>query len=175
MDPVIAIGAPAPPFRLDDLQGVSHGLEDYRGRLVVVNFWSAECPWAGRADQIMLDAGLPWRQGVVLLSIASNVNEPLDLLEREAAQRGLPLVLRDPHHQVADLYQAVTTPHLYLIDQDGVLRYQGALDDVTFRQRTPTRSFLLEAVEALLAGRQPEPAQTPPYGCAIVRYPIGAL
>jgi hypothetical protein len=57
-----------------------------------------------------------------------------------------------------------------VIDQAGLLRYQGAVDDVTFRQRTPTRYYLREAVEALLAGRQPQPQETPPYGCTVVRY-----
>ena len=70
----------------------------------------------------------------------------------------------------SDLYAAVTTPHPYVLDQDGILRYQGALDDVTFRQRTPTRFYLRQAVEAVLAGHAPEPAQTSPYGCTIVRF-----
>ena len=89
-----------------------------------------------------------------------------------AAERQIPLVLRDAHQQVAELYGAQTTPHLLLVDRKGILRYQGAFDDVTFRQRRPTRSYLRQAVEAIQAGRDPDPAQTPPYGCALVRYAL---
>jgi hypothetical protein len=78
--------------------------------------------------------------------------------------------LHDSQGLVAE-HGAQTTPHLFLIDPGGFLRYQGAFDDVTFRQRTPTQAYLYQAVEALLAGRLPDPAETPAYGCAIVRYP----
>jgi hypothetical protein len=57
-----------------------------------------------------------------------------------------------------------------VIDATGILRYRGAFDDVTFRQRTPARFYLKEAVEVLLAGKLPDPAETQPYGCTIVRY-----
>jgi hypothetical protein len=70
---------------------------------------------------------------------------------------------------VADLYQALTTPHVFVIDRDGILRYAGAVDDVSFRQRRPTRFYLDEAVEALLDGQLPAVAETPAYGCTIVR------
>ena len=55
------------------------------------------------------------------------------------------------------------------MDREGILRYRGAVDDVTFRQGNPTRFFLEEAVEALLDGRLPELTEMPAYGCAIVR------
>ncbi len=88
----------------------------------------------------------------------------------EAARiRRLPLVLVDREDVVADLYEAQTTPHVFVIDRDGILRYRGAVDDVTFRLRKPTRFFLDEAVEALLDGRLPALAETPAYGCTIVR------
>jgi peroxiredoxin len=160
----------APPFTLLDLEGNPHSLDSYLGRVVVLNFWSAECPHAERADRELTLYLDQWGGEVDLVPIASNTNESLDLLQRVADERGLPLVLHDPTGQVADLYAAVTTPHPYVLDQDGILRYQGALDDVTFRQRTPTRFYLRQAVEAVLAGHAPEPAQTSPYGCTIVRF-----
>jgi len=55
------------------------------------------------------------------------------------------------------------------VDVAGILRYQGALDDVTFRQREPNRFYVKEVVDALLAGRLPEVASAPAYGCTIVR------
>jgi hypothetical protein len=90
-------------------------------------------------------------------------------VEQAASARRLTTVLVDVQQAVSDLYAAVTTPHVFLVDRDGILRYRGAVDDVTFRQRQATRSFLREAVEALLSGRLPEVRETPAYGCAIVR------
>lgn len=170
MGTLIPNNQPAPTFTLPDLQGNPHSLDSYLGRVVVLNFWSAECPHAERADRELTPCLDQWSGEVALVSIASNTNEPLDLLQRVADERGLPLVLHDLTGQVADSYAAVTTPHLYVLDQDGILRYQGAFDDVTFRQRTPTRFYLRQAVEAVLAGQAPEPAQTSPYGCTIVRF-----
>ncbi len=90
-------------------------------------------------------------------------------MEEAARARRLPLVLFDAEHLVADLYEAVTTPHTFIVDREGILRYRGAIDDVTFRQRKATRFYLEEAVEALLDGRVPELQETPAYGCTIVR------
>ena len=84
-------------------------------------------------------------------------------------QRGLPTVLIDAEHVVADLYEAVTTPHVFVVDKEGILRYRGAVDDVTFRQRKAARFFLDEAVESLLNGHLPTLTETPAYGCTIVR------
>jgi peroxiredoxin len=164
-------GQPAPVFSLPDLDGKVHSLDEARGRIAVINFWSAECPQSARADgELLTSLGL-WGERVRLLTIAANANETPDMLRRVAGERGLPLLLHDPDQQVVDLYGAQTTPHLFVVDPEGILRYQGALDDVTFRRRVPTQQYLLQAVEALLAGRLPEVEGMPAYGCMIVRYP----
>ncbi|MGE5464450.1 MAG: redoxin domain-containing protein [Syntrophothermus sp.] len=163
------LNQPAPDFQLPDLQGNLHRLCDYRGRIVIVNFWSAECPHSERTDRSTMACLVQWGQDVQLLSIAANRNESAPLVEEAARTRRLPLVLLDADHAVADLYEAVTTPHSFVVDRQGILRYRGAVDDVTFRQRKATRFYLEEAVEALLTDRLPELQETPGYGCAIVR------
>jgi hypothetical protein len=110
-----------------------------------------------------------WGGDVVMLSIAANRNESVRELEEAGKTRSLPTVLIDAQHSVADLFEAVTTPHAFVIDREGILRYRGAVDDVTFRHRKATRFYLEEAVEALLDGRLPELTETPAYGCTIVR------
>ena len=105
----------------------------------------------------------------MLLSVAANRSEPIPMLAEAATTRRLPLVLVDAEQVVADLYEAQTTPQVFVIDREGILRYRGAVDDVTFRQRKATRFFLEEAVEALLENRLPELAEMPAYGCTIVR------
>jgi len=177
--PAPLLDHPAPDFTLFDLDGNIHHLADYRGHYVILNFWSAECPWSERTDQALIPALARWaassRHGnaphVVLLPIAPNANEPPEKLAAVAAARGLPLVLRDTDRQVTEIYNAQTTPHVFVISPAGILRYQGAFDDVTFRQRTLTRHYLKDAVDALLRGDAPDPSETPAYGCTIVFYP----
>ena len=170
VDTILKINQLAPDFTLTDLSGRPHTLSDLRGKIVIVNFWSAECPWAERADGLLIPYLKEWGDQVALLPIASNANESPQLLSQIGEERGLPVILRDKYHRVADTYGAQATPHLFVVDQEGILRYQGAFDDVTFRKREPSQPYLKDAVESVLSGGQPDPAQTPPYGCAIVKY-----
>jgi peroxiredoxin len=165
----VELNRPAPDFELPDLHGRMHRLSDYRGRIVIVNFWSCECPHSERTDRSLMALLAQWGTEAVLLFIAANRSESIPMLADAARARRLPLVLVDARHSVADLYGAQTTPHVFVIDRGGILRYRGAADDVTFRQRQASRFFLEEAVEALLAGHFPPLAETPAYGCTIVR------
>ncbi len=169
-DDSLHVNLEAPDFSLPDLNGIPQTLSDLRSRIVILNFWSAECPWCEAVDQALVALLNNWGESVVLIAIASNANESADLIAQTAKERSLPLVLVDAERKIADLYRAQTTPHLFVIDAEGILRYQGAFNDVTFRQRTPTQDYLAQAVEALHKGLLPDPAQTPSYGCAMVRY-----
>jgi peroxiredoxin len=166
---IMEINYSAPDFELPDLEGRRHRLSDYRGRIVIVNFWSCECPHSERTDKAIMAMLVQWRNDVTMLSIASNRNENVEALKNAADVRRLPTVLVDAQCSVADLFEAQTTPHVYLIDREGVLRYRGAIDNSTFRNRTPTRFFLDEVVESLLEGHLPTLTESPAYGCTIVR------
>ena len=172
MDSLIQINQPAPEFELTDLKGVLHRLAVAQGQVLVLNFWSSECPWAQRGDGILAELKPAWGDRVELWSIASNANETDEQLALAAAAREPGLVLRDAEHVVADLYGAVTTPHFFVIDEKGILRYRGAPDDTSFRQSEATVYYLKDAVEALLNGREPNPAETAGYGCTIVRHAL---
>ena len=163
------INHPAPDFELPDLEGGPHRLSDYRGKIVIINFWSCECPHSERTDKAIMAMFVQWRDDVVMLSIAANRSENVEALKNAANARRLPTVLLDANCFAADLYDAQTTPHVYVIDRDGILRYRGAVDDMTFRKRIPTRFFLDEAVESLLEGHLPALTESPAYGCTIVR------
>jgi peroxiredoxin len=160
----------APEFTLPDLDGRIHMLSDYRGQIVIVNFWSAECPHAERADTHITTCLTQWGPDVALVSIASNANESDEMLGAVARQRELPLLLRDADQSVADRYEVQSTPHAFVIDRQGILRYRGAVDDVAFRQRVATRFYLKEAIDALLVGHLPEITDAQPFGCMLVRH-----
>jgi thiol-disulfide isomerase/thioredoxin len=173
MDTVARIGAPAPDFRLTDLEGRMHTPRRASGHILVLNFWSAECPHSVRLDQALTDLQAAWGGKVEVWCIAPNANEDLASIRAAAEARGVPVVLPDASQVAADRYGVMATPHLFVLDGEGILRYSGAPDDVTFRQRTPTRNYLSQAIEALLAGREPDPAQTRAFGCAVTRFPTG--
>lgn len=158
-----------PNFSLPDLNGNINQLNDFRGKIVIINFWSCECPHSERTDKSILSISVQWQEDVVLLTIASNRNENVEEIKDISAARRIPNVWLDADCEIANLFEAVTNPHVFVIDKEGVLRYQGAVDDAKFRQKIPTRFFLDEAIEALLAGRLPEVQESLAYGCAIVR------
>lgn len=169
MDSLAPTSTPAPLFELPDLHGQSHRLADQLGHVVVLNFWSAECPWCERTDRQIASYLKDWGDQIIFWNIACNANEPVELLATTARQRNLPVLLVDNDQHVADLYQAHITPHVYVIDPQGILTYQGAVDDITFRRRIATRHYLQEAVEAILRGQPVPVTRTPAYGCTIVR------
>jgi len=171
MDSLSLIGKPAPDFTLDDPDGHPHSLSNTRGKIVVMNIWSAECPWSEQGDEELLTYTQEWGDRVLIWTIAANSNEDVALIREESARRGLDLVLIDSDQTVADLYNAQITPHVYLVDNQRILRYSGAINNRTFRQKVADQFFLRDAVDAVLKGEDPNPAQTQAYGCAILRFP----
>lgn len=172
MDSLVRMDQPVPDFMLPDHAGMEHTLRAARGKIVVLMSWSAECPWSKRADALVQSWRPDWGEDVVLWMLASNANEGLDMTRKVAEERGIETVLIDQNHCIADLFGAMTTPQCFVIDGDGQLRYRGAIDDTTFRQREATRYYLKDAVAAIREGRQPNPADTPSYGCTIVRVSV---
>jgi peroxiredoxin len=166
---MVQLNQPVPDFSLPDQNHQIHRLSDSRGKIVIVHFWSAECPWSESADQHLLGLSQRYPAQVAVWPIASNVKESDEAISEAIHQRKIDFVLRDTGCGLADLWQAQTTPHAFVIDPAGILRYRGAVDDVTFRKRIAGRFYIEEAVNALLAGRLPEIQETPPYGCTIVR------
>jgi peroxiredoxin len=159
-------------FTLTDIGGKPHKLSQYQGSLVVITFWSAECPVSQEYDAYfngLLDR-YPEAQ-VVVLGVDSNVNYGQEEINRAATERGVRFpVLRDANCAIADRFGALTTPHVYIVDEAGRLAYAGAVDDRTFRRREATINYVDAALAALLAGETPPVTQTQPYGCTIVRH-----
>jgi thiol-disulfide isomerase/thioredoxin len=98
------INSPVPDFELTDIHGKTHRLSEYRGRIVIVNFWSCECPHSERTDKAILsmfvqhmhraaDAVQVWQDDVSMLTIASNLNETAVSVKLSPKARRLPNVL----------------------------------------------------------------------------------
>lgn len=161
----------APDFDLPTMGGGRFRLADSAGKILVINFWSAECRWSRRADVVLVYRMLTWvSKGVQVVGIVSNVTEVDTDLYPEAERRGVkyPLAI-DANNAVADLYKAHTTPQFYICDSKQIIRYVGTLDDGSDQHPTANVIYVDKAVTALLNNKQPDPALTAPFGCPIVR------
>ena len=164
-------GDSAPTFQLPDmLQQNTFSSSAMRGTLTVVVFWSAECHWCQHLADFFRERSTTWKQqGVRLLLVASNSQEKNAALVAKAQAIGYSgHLLRDSDQAIADAFGAITTPHSFIIDRGGTIVYQGGVNDRTFHSE-PTINYLDEALASLQRGTHPEPAETPAYGCAIVR------
>jgi peroxiredoxin len=168
MDAVISLGQRVPDFALLATDGRMQRLSGAPGEALVLTLWSADCPHSARADAVLEELEGEWRGKAPVWRIACNPNETDEAIRAVAASRGVPLVLLDRDQSVTRSLGGLTTPHFFLLDREHVLRYRGGLDDVSLRQKTPTRRYLAEAVAAVLAGGEPEPRETPPFGCGVV-------
>lgn len=161
----------APDFSLPMVGGGRFRPADAAGKILVINFWSAECQWSRRADVVLVYRMLTWvSKGVVVVGIVSNVTEVDTDIFPEAQRRGVkyPLLL-DMDNSVADAYKAYTTPQFYVCDAKQIIRYIGALDDGNDQRPTASVIYVDNAVKALLNNKLPDPALTSPFGCPIVR------
>jgi peroxiredoxin len=168
----VVIGQTVQDFELQDIEGEQHRLSQYRGSVVLIVFWSAECPVSQKYDEYFTQLLERHAQDpLTILGIDSNVHYGREEIIEAARDRrvNFPL-LRDADARIADRFGALTTPHVYIIDRNGKLAYEGAVDDHTFRQPEPTVNYVDKALEAMLAGETPPVVQTQSYGCTIVRH-----
>lgn len=165
------VGQPAPDFSLQDQAGVSHDLSGYRGKIVVLEWINPDCPYVQRHYRAETMRGLVDAfdgERVAWLAIDSSHFVTPEASESWRAEHGLPYpILQDASGDIGRRYQARTTPNMYVIDAQGVLRYTGAIDDDPRGRNDSPRNYVREVVDALLAGTEPPLSQTEPYGCTV--------
>jgi peroxiredoxin len=166
----LVIGESAPDFTLTDLSGKKHSLRDYRGKTVIVGFFSTECPIVNAYhERIRALAAEYAKREVALLGIYPNSAEPLAAVKaRTTRQKFSFAVLKDEGNQVADLYRAQSTPEMFVIDGEGKLRYHGRIDNSPEPARV-RRHDLRAALDEILAGKPVSVTETRAFGCAIKR------
>jgi peroxiredoxin len=166
------LGDPAPGLTLPDTDGRDH---DLRGDgVTAVVFTCNHCPYAlAWHDRIAAVARDYADRGVGVLAVNPNDAEryPGDSLEamkeRVAADGGWPLpYLHDERQEAARAFDAKTTPDVFVFDAEGRLRYRGA-PDADHRDPSQDASWLRGALDAVLAGGEPDPAETEPVGCSV--------
>lgn len=171
----LQLGQPAPDFCLPGIDGKTHCLADFKAsKFLVIVFSCNHCPYVIGSEDRMINFYNDYKaKGVEMVAINSNETKdhPGDSFENmvsHAKEKGLKWpYLRDEKQDVALAYGALRTPHYYVFDQDRKLRYTGRMDD---NPRTPgkeTTRELRDAMDALLAGKEPPVAMTNPIGCNV--------
>jgi len=174
------IGQPAPDFTATDSKGHSLSLSQYRGKTVVLEWTNAECPYTRKhysSGNMQSVQTLAQKNDVVWLSVISSAPGKQGYVNGAAADaltrsRGAvpTAVLLDPSGSVARLYQAKTTPHMFVIDKNGTLQYMGGIDSIATADISDiahAEPYLKEAMLAVVQGSPVTHAVTRPYGCSI--------
>jgi hypothetical protein len=176
----VAPGTPAPDFKGTDSNGVQHSLSDYRGKYVVLEWANQGCPYdrkhylSGSMENLQKE----WTaKGVIWLSIISSApgaqgyvtpsEENTYLKTMHAAPTA---ALLDPTSTIARLYDAKTTPHIFIIDPTGKLIYEGAIDNKPTTDQADLKgadNYLNDALTAAMAGKPVPVESTRPYGCSV--------
>lgn len=176
----IEVGKPAPDFKAKDITGAEQSLSAYKDKIVVLEWHNPGCPFVhkhydgGNMQSVQKYAA---EKGVVWISINSSAEGKEGHLTPEAAKEVLAkdkaspnAYILDPEGTIGHLYGAKTTPHMFVIGKDGVLAYEGAIDDKPTANpddNATAKNYVKEAIDALVAGKPVETPQTRAYGCSV--------
>ena len=164
------VGQEAPAFSLMDENGKAHKLTDYRGKTVVLEWTNPGCPYVARhyrADT-METLAREFGSEVVWLAVNSTwSNTPEETREWKQEQGFEYATLQDSEGIVGRMYGATTTPDMFVIDGQGVLRYAGAIDDDPRGRNDLPVNYVRGALVKLADGQDPDPSKTRPYGCSV--------
>ena len=174
------VGQPAPDFSAPDLQGKAVKLSDYKGKYVVLEWTNPECPYvrrhynSGNMPSLQKEFGA---KDVVWLTVNSTnqssgeFKTPQEMAKWMAEKGASPkATLIDKDSQVGKLYDARTTPHMYVIDPQGRLIYAGAIDDkrwASVEQTKKANNHVRAALGEAMTGKPVSVAATSPYGCTV--------
>jgi peroxiredoxin len=166
----LRLGDPAPDFDLPGVDGARQALSDYEGKPVAVVFSCCHCPyvvaWEDRLNATARDYGD--RAGLVAVnSNAGYLGDSLEDMARRSEEKGFVFpFLYDETQEVAAAYGAARTPEVFVFDAGHRLVYHGAPDS-SHADPDAAEPYLRPALDAALAGTQPQVRETPPVGCTI--------
>jgi peroxiredoxin len=178
-DGQLSLGQTAPEFALPNVvDNRTFSLVELRSsaKAVVVIFSCNHCPWVIKYEERMIALAKEYQpRGVRFVVISSNdvVKFPQDspeAMKERALQKDYPFpYLYDESQEIAHVYGALVTPHIFLFDGDFKLRYRGAIDDNPDKEKRATRDYLRDAIENILSGKPADvsPATTRAMGCSI--------
>ena len=157
----------APDFALKDVEGRDWSLSAAKGKAVVLLFTGIECPRGRAAEPRLADLAKTYgAQGVVFAAINANRNESVAEVAAHVKRSGWAIPELKDDGKVAALYKVEVQPTAVLIDEARVVRYRGLIDDHKHEEFVRTR-YLKDAIDAVLAGKEPAVKETEALGCSI--------
>lgn len=174
------IGKPAPAFTLKDTSGKEHSLADFKGKLVVLEWVNHGCPFvkkhyeSGNMQKVQAESA---GSGAVWLSICSSAPDKQGHMSAEDAAAKAKEVdskatayLLDEDGTVGKAYDAKTTPEIFIINEEGLLVYKGAIDDKPSASSADIEgavNHVTAALKEIKGGKPVTVSSTKPYGCSV--------
>jgi peroxiredoxin len=174
------VGSAAPDFNVSDATGKTHSLSQYKGKYVVLEWFNPECPFVkkhyGSGNMQKLQSDYTGK-GVVWLSVDSSAPGTEGNLSPEQAQKVMKdwntkqtALLLDSDGKVGRSYNARNTPHMFVINPEGKIVYEGAIDSKATpnpNDITSSTNYVKVALDESMSGKPVSTANTRPYGCSI--------
>ncbi len=165
----VKVGDKAPDFKAESTDGKILTLSDFKdAKVLVVCFTCNTCPIALAYEERFIQFNKKYAEkGVQFVAINPNATESLAAVKKRAEEKDFNFPYAyDASGKSAAAYGAKVTPHLFVIDAKGVVAYIGSFDDAMPADKV-TKHFVIDAVEALLAGKKPETTEHEAFGCTI--------
>lgn len=174
------LNSAAPDFVLTDVNGNTHKLSDYKGKIVVLEWINFDCPYVKKhynSNNMQTLQDKYTKQGVVWLAICSSApgkqgnlpkDEILNRIKEHNAKFNAYLI--DEYGKIGKTYGAKTTPHMFIIDKSGNLVYAGGIDDKPSKEISDVKdakNFVSKALDELLNNKSVSEQSSQPYGCSV--------
>jgi peroxiredoxin len=170
----LELGAPCPPFDLPGTDDKNHSLAEFDAEVLVVVVSCNHCPYVVAYESRLVALANAFQpRGAAFVAVNANdatryPDDGMQPMKARARERGFPFpYLRDDAQGFVRALGARFTPEVYVFDRARALRYHGRIDDNHRDESRVTSHDLRSALEALLAGRQPEVAETTAFGCSV--------
>jgi len=168
-------GRKAPDFQLNSFDGRTFSLSQFQGRVVVLEWFNMECPFSKyhyETKSTMVDLANKYKdKEVVWLTVNSTSHTTPEANTAFAKKHKLPFpILDDRSGRVGRAYGARTTPHVFVVDKEGYIAYQGAIDSAPLgkvQAGAAVVGYVDKALEELTTGKQVTTRATAPYGCSV--------
>jgi hypothetical protein len=173
----VTLGEPVSDFSFIDAAGNVRKLSDYKGKIVVFEWTNPGCPFVQRvySESIMQPLQSKYtEEGVVWIAVNSTNAGHRDYREGAEALKayqewkaGFSLLCLDSDGKIGRMFNAKTTPHMFIIDKSQKLVYNGAVDDDPRGTKNDKQNYVARALDEIIAGKEISTGTTTPYGCSV--------
>lgn len=174
--PEVEVGKAVPAFSLTGIDGKIWSIADLKGKVVVLEWTNPNCPFVQRVYKsgVMTGVQKKYADKVVWLTVNSTHPDHQDHETADALAKTykdwngtFATMLLDPEGKVGKMFDAKTTPHMFVIDKEGKLVYAGGIDDDPRGSKSEKTNYVDQALSCLLEGKAVATSTSKPYGCSV--------